>query len=813
MDHGVVVVDANLRLLTCNTNWRRMFQMAEDKVKQGTPWPDVMRQRVEQDSAVMGWSAEQKAALLDDLVHRAERGLVSRFAYEIRRPDGRILDVHSTPLPNCGGFVRTFTDITESRTTEDHLLRMQERYALALRSTNEGLYDWDIQSNALYYSDRLKELFALPEGANKPEDWVNRIHADDLSLYRQTHRAHLKGQTERFTCEYRMVIGAGRIVWVRQHGVAQRDRTGRAVRLTGSVGDVTAYKMASAALRASEERHALAMEAIDEGVYEWTLADDTVQLTGRLRELINFGSDTIPAKDWLTRIHPADLPVFTSRQRALLRGDSERMVVEFRISTVEGTYIWVRQHGIAQRDGNGRVTRVIGSAGDITDRKKAEYALHASRVELAHERELLKTTLETMDQGIFMADPSLRMVSFNHRFQEMFGLPGHLLDGQPSLVNILRHIHGAESPSTSFEDMRERFLGDKVCRTINTDEIRRPDGRVLEARNVPMRDGSFVRTFTDVTRHKHLEADLQAAKDSAEQALRDLQSTQQSLIESEKMASLGALVAGVAHEINTPVGITLTTASHLEEKARAMRRLFDEGKLRKNDFADFMTTAENACALLISNSNRAANLIQSFKQVAVDQTSEERRRFDLRLYIDEVLMSLGPKLKRTHHIIDVDCPDCLEIDSYPGPLAQVLTNLIMNSMIHGLEGRDDGRMAIGITGPAADGFVTLTYTDNGKGIPPHHLKRIFEPFFTTRRGQGGSGLGLNIVYNIVTQTLKGSLKAESELGKGAVFTLRFPAIVDRKDGGAALVPPPPPGEEDEDTKTSSHKTDPQPVSA
>lgn len=254
-----------------------------------------------------------------------------------------------------------------------------------------------------------------------------------------------------------------------------------------------------------------------------------------------------------------------------------------------------------------------------------------------------------------------------------------------------------------------------------------------------------------------------------------LKQAQAHLIQSEKMAALGSMVAGVAHEINTPVGIALTGASLLAERTETIRAALDAGRLRKSELADFLETAAEASQLMMLNVDRAAQLIQSFKQMAVDQASEERRAFGLRDYINEVLRSLGVRLRRAAHTVEVDCPADLVLDSYPGALSQLLTNFIMNSLAHAYGPDERGHLRISVRCPTEDD-VELVYADDGRGIPPELHTRVFDPFFTTSRGSGGSGLGLNIVYIIVTRTLKGRIDLTSAPGQGATFTLRFPRV-------------------------------------
>ncbi|MBI3444134.1 MAG: sensor histidine kinase [Magnetospirillum sp.] len=267
--------------------------------------------------------------------------------------------------------------------------------------------------------------------------------------------------------------------------------------------------------------------------------------------------------------------------------------------------------------------------------------------------------------------------------------------------------------------------------------------------------------------------ELGKRKAEAEDALESLKAAQESLVQSEKLASLGALVGGVAHEINTPVGIALSCASHLADSTAAMGKLFDADDISVEDFERFMATVVDTTGLILSNCERAAELIRSFKQVAVDRTSSERRRFNLGAYIRETLASLGPHLRQSGHAVRVECPDGIVMDSFPGALSQVLGNFVMNSLVHGFEVGQSGTLAITVDRPAPD-LVRLIYTDDGKGIPEEHLGRVFDPFFTTRRGSGGSGLGLHIVYNLVTGPLGGSVTAESPESGGTIFTLTIP---------------------------------------
>lgn len=277
---------------------------------------------------------------------------------------------------------------------------------------------------------------------------------------------------------------------------------------------------------------------------------------------------------------------------------------------------------------------------------------------------------------------------------------------------------------------------------------------------------------------RELNHSLEVQVKETRRALDRLREAQAQLVQNEKLASLGSLVAGVAHEINTPVGIGVTAASTLQANAAQLRQQYEGGALRRSDLERFVGVAEECSHIILKNLQRGAELIHSFKQVAVDQSSGERRRFALKAYLDEVLLSLRPQLKKTPFTVQVDCPEGVVLDSYPGALAQIITNFVNNSIIHGFAGRDHGTIRIE-TRQESD-WVTLRYADDGVGIPRENQPRVFDPFFTTRRGSGGSGLGLHIVYNLVAQLLGGTIEVASPPGRGTEFTIRFPARAQRE---------------------------------
>jgi len=267
-------------------------------------------------------------------------------------------------------------------------------------------------------------------------------------------------------------------------------------------------------------------------------------------------------------------------------------------------------------------------------------------------------------------------------------------------------------------------------------------------------------------------SELEDSEKELRHSLTQLTQTQNQLVQSEKMASLGSLVAGISHEINTPVGIGVTAVTYLSECVSNLTKDIDAKSLTQTKMTAFLSDANHSCSLLTSNLNKASQLIQSFKDIAVDQTSEAVRDVNLASYLKEVITSLQPKLKRTQHRIEIEGDDDIVIHCRAGALSQMFTNLILNSVVHAFDEIDNGIMTF--TFRADDTNIYITYKDNGSGIDEKNLVMLFEPFFTTKRGQGGSGLGTHILYNLVTQSFSGEITAKSTLGEGLEYSIHFP---------------------------------------
>lgn len=521
------------------------------------------------------------------------------------------------------------------------------------------------------------------------------------------------------------------------------------------------------------ERLEMSLEATGAAVWDADLVNRTCWWSNSFPRMLGFGEiPPMPPDFWEVRLHPDDRERVLGHIASHLAGETEAYAYDYRLRHEGGGWIWISATGRASRDAGGRAVRYVGIMTDITERRRQEERLRVSEERLLKllESAPIAVNVTTRDgRWLFCNAHSVRI--FDRDRVDLMRTAVPQLYADPADRQRLIGRFESEGP---FRDEEVRF--------------RRPDGSVvwtLASWNAIELDGesAYLTWLYDITDRKAAEEAMTDAKERAEQALTELRVAQESLIQAETMASLGQLVAGVAHEINTPIGIGLTAASHIGEQAEIIRGRLDANALRKSDLVEFLDGLSESARLLVGNIDRAAALIQSFKQVAVDQSSGDRRVFELKSYIDELLFSLRPRLKRTRLTVSVECPEDLTMDSYPGALGQVLTNLVVNAIVHayGDGSHGDGAQGNGISGtiritvvPEGHDRVRLDFIDDGAGIAPEHLSKVFEPFFTTRRGQGGSGLGLHIVFNTVTGPLGGTIQVQSWPGRGTRFTLVLP---------------------------------------
>ena len=410
-------------------------------------------------------------------------------------------------------------------------------------------------------------------------------------------------------------------------------------------------------------------------------------------------------------------------------------------------------------------------------------AAKSSSVVLFPQQPALQLIYDTAPIGLAFLSPDCRYLQINQRLTEICGISveDHLgrsvRDCVPGLADavedIVRSIMNTGEPVIGIEVAGQRpDQPDERFWTTYWHPLRGPGGEIVGV-NV---------AAEEVTERKRAEAALQAseqelrsARDAAEAALRNLQETQDFLIEAEKQAALGRLVAGVAHEINNPVGTCLTVASALELRTAAFAGDVAQGNLRRSRLNEFLEGNREASSQLVTNLNHAAELIQSFKQVATDRNDANQRIFDLGDVTEQIAMSLRPRLGKQNLTLNIECQRNLTMNSYPGPYRQVLTNLFLNSVAHAFPDGEGGTIDIRVRAAGTD-KVEVVFSDDGCGMSLGVKRQAFDPFFTTRRDQGGTGLGLHIVYNIVTNCLGGRLSLASEPGEGTKIRITLPRV-------------------------------------
>jgi PAS domain S-box-containing protein len=407
-----------------------------------------------------------------------------------------------------------------------------------------------------------------------------------------------------------------------------------------------------------------------------------------------------------------------------------------------------------------------------------------SSVVLFPQQPALQLIYDTAPIGLAFLSPDCRYLQINQRLTEICGISveDHLgrsvRDCVPALADavegIVRSIMETGEPVVGIEVAGQRAdQVDERFWVTYWHPLRSPSGEIIGV-NV---------AAEEITERKRVEAALQAsmqetrrAGDAAEAALQNLRETQNSLIEAEKLAALGRLVAGVAHEINNPVGTSLTVASALERKIAAIAAELAQDNLKRSSLKEFLQTGREASSQLVANLNHAAELIQSFKQVATDRNLSNQRVFDLGELTEQVAMSLRPGLGKQNLTLNVACQSDLTMNSYPGPYGQVLNNLFINAVTHAFPDDKVGVIDIRVLASGND-HVEIGFSDDGCGMSSSVRRQAFDPFFTTRRDHGSTGLGLHIVYSIVTNCLGGRLTLDSKPGEGTKIRIILPREV------------------------------------
>lgn len=651
-----------------------------------------------------------------------------------------------------------------------------------------GIVVADPEGHFVYANDQyLQHVGATGEEASSGA-WISHIHPDDRARVQaawETARTTHSG----FVVERRVVRGDGEIRYGRTIAVPINDQSGGFIGFVVTIEDVTEARRTERALRESEEKFSRAFDLFPDLVLITHTEDGRLvgmnkqwtPLTGWSNEEA-LGRTSIELGFWA---HPEERQVMIDEVKA--RGEVRAREILVRVKN--GTVMPVDYS--AQVFMAGGRSHLITVLRDRSAHRKAESERAAAEAALRES--------EAKFAAIFHFSPvplaltlaaDNRYVAVNAAWEDMLGITREEAVGHNSLELDLWPLPEDRAPVIELAHQGRLDRRETVLRTRKGRLLRcQVSGRPLDLAE----NEHLLYSIVDVTALRSAQEEIERINASLELRVRErtnelenanrelattldsLRRTQAELVRAEKLAALGSLVAGVAHELNTPIGNSVLVASTLHDKTHELMLEYDAGRLRRSSLQHYADCVRTASDLLLRNLRRAHELVSGFKQVAVDQTSEQRRRFDLAQVIEEVVTALAPSMRKRPVTLELDLAPDIRMDSYPGPLGQIIANLVTNALTHAFDDGRAGRLAIACH-MAGTQQARIICSDDGRGIAPDVIGRIFDPFFTTKLGEGGSGLGLHIAYNIATQVLGGGIAVTSDGASGTEFVVTLPLV-------------------------------------
>jgi PAS domain S-box-containing protein len=662
---------------------------------------------------------------------------------------------------------------------------------LVSEAVAEGIYDWNIKLNSLFVSPRLMEIFGFEGSGLTSEDWNQRLHPGDTKNYRTALRDCFKQKTLKLECQYRIKAADGNYRWVEDHGLPIRDEAGWVIRLVGAVSDISRRRQTEQALRDSEQRYALAMQAVNEGVYDWNIATGEMYYSPRVRDAVGLTPEELGNReDWLDRIHPDDLPAYKQAFAAHLKGETDRLTCEFRYRHPDGTWHWARQHGLALRDQAGRAYRMAGSTGDITAEKN-----------IARERDVfhqeLNAVLDTIDYGVLFMGPDLRAKIINRAFRKMWGISDEFIRAtrptMADLINYNRHNNLYDVPPEAFDDYIAQRVDAVRNSTAVMSEMRRRDGRIIQYQMLGLPDGGRMLTYFDITDIRRSEEqartllfELRQRTNDLSKSLDDLRAAQDRLVQTQKLASLGQLTAGIAHEIKNPLNFVNNFSSVsielIDELHETLERVTADDKTR-GEIAELADTLRDNLGKIVQHGKRADSIVKNML-LHSREGSGERRPVDVNALVEESLNLAyhGARAEKQGFNVTLERsfdPAAGEIDAFPQEVTRVLLNLISNGFYaatrrQGQESSNGFEPTITAATKSLGDRVEIRIRDNGIGIPPEVREKMFNPFFTTKPAGEGTGLGLSISHDIIVKQHSGSIEVDTQPGAFTEFRIILP---------------------------------------
>lgn len=746
---------------------------------------NLIGKKPEELSPAIQADGRTSAEAAENIANSAFEGIPQRFHWQHCRANGNVFtaQVSLTAIDGAQGrFVAVLRDVTDDLAKAEALGRSEALMRSIIAVSNTGAWKFHQSSSHLWCSPEYFTMLAYDPGdferdgrSNVQVAWLDLVHSDDREQAGQRFADYVRsGESGLYESYFRMRHADGSWLWIWSRGqrVLNPDNTASDI-IVGAHINVTHLRQVQEELRASRDQFQSLIDNLAGTVYrckndaDWTM----LYVSANIDSICGYSAEELidnAVKAYGQLIHPADSTQVSAEVTAAIASNCP-WELEYRILHRDGSCRWVAETGRAVRNERGELLYLDGFITDITQRKRAEEALR-----------LTQFAVDRSADAIFLITPDARFLYVNEAACSALGYSREELtsmtinDIDPDVPNSMANQIFQELKqrgSLRFETRHRRKDGTRVPVEVYANYI---------AFGGEEYNNCFVR---DISERKEAERKLEELNQTLEarvkertvdltKVLDDLNRTQQDLVQSEKLAALGALVAGVAHELNTPIGNAVTVTSTLISAHASFREKMASG-LSRSALNLFLDRVGEAGDMLSRNLSRAADLVSSFKQVAVDQHNHQRRSFALADILTEVQIIMAPSLRKAHVDLSVDLRDEVSLDSYPGALTQALMILISNAITHAFEGREAGHVSITATAAGAD-RVHIVVADDGVGIPPGNLGRVFEPFFTTKLGKGGSGLGLHICYNVLTGSLGGKVSAESTLGQGTRMLIDIP---------------------------------------
>ena len=736
---------------------------------------------------------------------------------------------------NDGQLIRQafFLDVTEQKELEQQLEESRAFYRDFLETLPGIVFKNVITEGGEviareWLSPNLEEHYGYTEEQLVDREFYKSLFLDGSNERRQEALRHAIETGDYVEAELKMRHGDGGIRWFAIYAAVSPLEDGNYT-YSGILLDITARKEteaeldqksrqvedsllaleeANSALEQSREYYKDILETLPGVVFRNVVSKDLssidrVFLSDGAVAQHGYSIEQLTDDDFFQSLFDGDF--YEQRKAAIIRGieTGDRIDFEVRMKHADGDYHWYRAHATAKPLADGKYT-YNGLYLDVTDRKMAELELEEKQLsleltnkKLEESEALYRDVVETIPGLVFQstATPDAVISKRDYMSPQAESIFGY------GVEEILKRDFFERTIIP--EDLEKTVQALKECIEQRTPfrvdyRFKRADGEIrwlqVNANTRRLRNGNVTvhGVGLDVTEAKRAEIaieevnkglerlvenktkDLQSANSELETAVLELHQTQDALVQSEKLASLGQLVAGIAHEINTPIGVSLTAITNLADRSTTTLTSFETNSLSRSMLEAHFGLISESNSIILSNLRRASELIRSFKQVAVDQTSQEKRTVDIGQYTNEILKSLSPILKPHAISVSVDMPKSCRIDLQTGNFAQILTNLITNASMHAFDQEMQESKELVIAGKLHNDELEVIVQDNGKGMPDSVAQKIFDPFYTTKRNAGGTGLGMHIVYNLVTQGMGGSINCETEPGIGTTFTVRFP---------------------------------------